>query len=171
MKNVCQERRKYPRYDTEVKIFFHVTYDIKTKVKFKVLVGHHKGLGAHKYSGLSKNVSVEGLGFVSHKKLEKGDLLFIEVYEPKMKAPVKMEGQVRWSRKLPDKENGKDLFHTGVRVILVNDKLVADTISFEKKYNVMWSAVLQSLFGSFAAMLRKTSKSHKLHVEGRKCKK
>jgi len=158
MKNIYQERRKYPRYDTEVKIYFHVTYDIKTKVKFKVLVGHHKGLSAHKYSGLSKNVSAEGLGFVSRKKLEKGDLLFIEVYEPKIKGPIKMEGQVRWCRKLADKDRGRDLFHTGVRVILVNDKLVADTIYFDKKCNLMWSAVLQSLFGSFAAMLRKTKK-------------
>lgn len=158
MKKTCEERRKYPRYDTEVKIFFHVTYDIKTKVKFKVLVGHHKGLSSHKYSGISQNVSAEGLGFISHKKLEKGDLLFIEVYEPKMRRPVKMEGQVRWSRKLPEKDKGNDLYHTGVRVILVNDKLVADTICFEKKYNVMWSAVLQSVFGSFAAMLRKTKK-------------
>ena len=55
------ERRKYLRYDTEMKVYFRVKYDIETRVKFKVL----KGEPTHKYSGLCKNVSVEGLCFVS----------------------------------------------------------------------------------------------------------
>jgi hypothetical protein len=155
VKNIDRERREYPRYDTEVKIYFHLKYDIQTRVKFKVLVSNHKASDSHKYSGLSKNVSAEGLCFISKKKLEKGDLLFIEVYEPKVKGPVKMEGQVRWSRKLPGKTRAKDAYFTGVRIILVDNKLVSDTIYFDKKYKVMWSTILESLFGNFAATLKK----------------
>ncbi len=158
MNKVDIEKRLYPRYDTEVKLHFHVKYDMETKVKFKVLVSNHKGESTHIYSGVSKNASVEGLCFVSKKKLRKGDLLFMEVFEPKVKGPVRMEGQVRWSCKLPGKPGEEGEYFTGVRLILVNNELVTDTIYFDKKYKIVWSVVLDSLFGKFSAALRKSKK-------------
>ena len=155
MKKIVSERRKYPRYDTEIKIYFHVKYTLETKVKFEVLEEGHESRHGHKYSGFSKDVSAEGLGFISRKRLEEGDVLYIEVYEPKVKRPVKMEGEVRWSRKLPEKHEGKNIYHTGVRLISVNGKPVVDTIYFDKKYKILWSAVLDAMFGSFAAALKK----------------
>ena len=146
------ERRKYPRYDTELKVYFQVKYDIKTRVEFEVVESVHPEGVAHKYSGLCNNVSVEGLCFVSKKRLEKGDILLIEVYEPAVKKPVRMEGQVRWSEKLPGGDEKEDAFHTGVQLISVGNKPVSDSVYFDKKYKVMWSAVLESLFGTFAAM-------------------
>lgn len=145
------ERRKHIRYDTEMKLYFHVKYDIKTRVKFAVIDG---GV-VHKYSGLCKNVSAEGLCFVSNKKLNKGDLLLVEVYEPIVKGPVIMEARVQWCRQLPDDHKKKPMFHAGVRIVSVNGKLVRDTIHMDKEYKVAWSIVLDSLFGNFAAMIRK----------------
>ena len=147
------ERRKYPRYDTELKVYFQLKYEIRTRVKFQIMRAGPKSRAGRKYSGLSKNVSVEGMCFVSRKKLKKEALLFIEVYEPRVKSPVKMEGEVRWSKKISGET--KDAFHTGVRLISVNGKPVSDSIYFDNKYNVMWSVVLESLFGDFAAALRK----------------
>lgn len=158
MKKTGIERRLYQRYDTEVKLHFHVKYDMETKVKFKILVSNHRGETTHIYSGISKNASVEGLCFVSRKKLRKGDLLFMEVFEPKVKGPVRMEGQVRWSCKLTGKAGEEGEYFTGVRIILVNNELVTDTIYFDKKYKIVWSAVLDSLFGKFSAALRKSRK-------------
>ena len=148
------ERRKYLRYGTEMKVYFRVKYDIETRVKFKVLQGE----STHKYSGLCKNVSVEGLCFVSKKKLNVGDLLLLEVYEPIIKGPIVMEGQVRWSRRLPGEDGAEDVYHTGVKLALVNGKSVPDSIRLDSKYKVAWSIVLDSLFGNFAAMVRKLKK-------------
>jgi len=152
MKKIKIERRKYPRYDTELKVYFQVRYDVRTKVKFQIMTNGREGAVPHKYSGLSKNVSAEGLSFASNKRLENGDILFIEVYEPKAKGPIRMEGQVRWSRKIP-RTKGKNIFQTGVELFSVNGKPVADSIYFDKKYKVMWSAVLDSVFGSFASTM------------------
>ena len=154
MGNVNLERRKYVRYDTDMKVYFHVKYDIKTRVKFKVI----KGGEEHKYSGLCKNVSVEGLCFVSNKELSNGDLLLLEVYEPIVKGPVIMEAKVRWCKKLPLDKKGKQMFSAGVQIISVNGKSVPPSIHIEKEYRVAWSTVLDSLFGNFAAMIRKLKK-------------
>ena len=149
------DRRKYLRYDTELKVYFRVKYDLKTRVKFRVMKSEHAELAGHKYSGLCRNVSVEGLCFSSKKKLEKGDILLIDVYEPIVKTPVTMEAEVRWSRRVPGGDGG---YRTGVRLVSVNGASVADSINFDRKYKVMWSRVLEALFGNIAAMVRKLKK-------------
>lgn len=149
--HVKSERRRHPRYDAEMKVYFHVKYDIKTRVRFKVL----KGDAEHKYSGLCKNVSAEGLCFVARKRLTPGDLLLIEVYEPMLKTPAIMEAEVRWCRPSSGSKRKGGTFQTGVRVVMVNGRFVRDTIYMDKEYKVVWSDVLDSLFGDFAAMIRK----------------
>lgn len=154
MKELNKERRKYSRYDTDMKISFKVKYDIKTKVKFRV-INSQQIPDTRKYSGVSKNISVEGLCFISTKKLEKGQRLSLEVYVSNMKEPVQMEGEVRWSQELPPQTKMKDMFHTGVQLISVKDKSVADSIHFDSEYKVMWSVVLESVFGNFVTMVNK----------------
>ncbi len=155
MKIVKKERRKYTHYDTELKINFQVKYDINTKVRFRVVENFGKRVSGHKYSGICENVSAQGLCFAAGKKMKKGDLLMLSVYPPNSKRPVKMEGQVRWSRKLPGREKGRFNCHTGVLLVAVNGKSLADSIYFDEQYDVIWSAALNSLFGSFAAMANK----------------
>jgi hypothetical protein len=145
-----------------MKLYFHVKYDIKTRVKFAVIDCGK----THKYSGLCQNVSAEGLCFVSHKKLNKGDHLLLEVYEPIIKGPVIMEARVRWCRQLPEDHKKYPMFHAGVRIVSVNGETVRDTIHIDKEYKVAWSIVLDSLFGNFSDMLRKLKAKKKL-----KCKK
>ncbi len=151
MAHVASERRRHTRYDTEMKVYFDVKYDIKTRVKFAVIDGNV----VHKYSGLCENVSAEGLCFVSKKRLNKGDLLLMEVYEPSVKGPAIMAAQVRWCRQLPDDRRKTHMFRAGVRIISVNGKLVHGTIRMDEEYKVVWSNLLDSLFGNFAAMIRK----------------
>ena len=151
---IDKERRKYYRYDTEMKIYFQVSYDIRTKVNFQVLDSTKKKGISTKHSGLSKNISAEGLSFVSKRKLELGDILLLEVYAPNVKIPVLMDGEVRWSHKIPQAPKHKDMFHTGVRLISVNGKSVADSIYYDQKYKVDWSIVLESVFGSFKEMVK-----------------
>ena len=150
MKKFDKERRKYYRYDTEMKIYFRVSYDVQTKVTFQVIDGDK----SKRYSGISKNISVEGIYFVSEKELKEGDKLLIEINTPKMKVASLMEGEVRWSHKVLDDPKYSDMFHTGVKIITVDGESVADSIYHDKKYAVDWSIVLESVFGSFNEMIR-----------------
>lgn len=158
MPTVEQERRRYSRYDTEMKIYYQVAYDIKTKIKFKVVNSEKNKISLRKYSGLSKNISVEGLCFVTKKKLNKGDMILLEVYVPNVLTPVRMEGQVQWTKKQPE---SKGIYDTGVKLISVDGKLISQSIHFDKKYNIFWDAVLDAVFGSFRKMVRKIKKNKK----------
>ncbi|MGD9015695.1 MAG: PilZ domain-containing protein [Candidatus Omnitrophota bacterium] len=155
-----RERRKYQRYNTEMEVYFRVIYDIRTKVRFQVLDIHKPGHPLKKYFGISKNISVEGLRFVSKKKLKKGDILLLEVYAPNVKIPIQMRGEVRWSRKLLHGPKKKNLFHTAVRLTLVNGRSVADSIHFDVGYKVAWSTVLEAVFGGYKTMVKKLKYSN-----------
>ena len=152
MENSDINRRKYPRYDTEMEVYFKVRYDINIRVEFHLIENRHDGSAALKYFGLCNNVSVEGLLVVSKKHLVKDDLLMLEIYDPIKKSPVKMEGQVRWSEKCPGPSREHDMFYTGIQVATVNDRAVMDSIYFDRKHQVVWSAILESLFGNFETL-------------------
>ena len=153
--NKNTERRKYERFDTEIKIYFRVTYDIQTVVKFQVIDKHKDQVSSRKYSALSKNVSVEGLAFVASKELQRGERLHLEVYLPGQKDPVEMNGEVRWSKVLPPGVKDRKKFETGVRLITVDGKSVAETIHYDEAYKIVWSAALESILGNFRIFMQK----------------
>ena len=152
-----EERRKYERFDTEVKIYFHVDYDIETTVKFQVVDKKKAKASSPKYSALSKNVSAEGLCFTSEKELREYDILLLEVYLPDEKNPILMEGEVRWSQPISSNETNK--FNAGVKLITVNGRSVAESIYYDKANHVIWSIVLESILGSFKKFAQKIHKS------------
>ena len=143
------EKRKYERYDTEIKLYFDLAFDVETKVKYQLLDKDHKKVLSRKYPALSKNVSAEGLSFVAAQPLKKGDYLNLEVYLPKATQPVRMEGEVCWSRNFAHGKQGGDAFQTGVLLKKVNGQPVQGTIYFDKEYNVNWSIALESVLGKF----------------------
>lgn len=147
-----KERRKYARYDTEAKIYFCVEYDIKTKIKFKIL--DDEGLLARKNAAVSRNVSAEGLSFSANRKLKKGEILYLEVYLPSQKNPITMTGEVRWSHPRSGKLKDSYKFDSGVRLLMVEDKIVSKTIYFDKKHSIYWSVILDYIFGSFSRLVK-----------------
>ena len=145
MKTSQRNRRKFERIDKEAQIQFEFTYDAQTKVKYQVAdQTDHKNL-VKKFSATSKNISANGLCFTSGKKLKKGQNLNLELYLPKIKEPIHMSGQVRWS----DRSQSEKIFHTGVKLITVEGYNVAQSVHFDKDYHVYWSKVLDSVFGTF----------------------
>ncbi len=152
MEDMGTNRRRYPRYDTEMEVYFKVRYDTHVRVEFQVVESHHEGSIAPKYFGLCNNVSAEGMLIVSKKRLVKGDILMLEVYDPIIKNPIKMEGQVRWCEKCPGPSKEHDVAYTGIQIMSVNGKPVVDSLYFDKKHMVVWSAVLESIFDTFAAI-------------------
>ena len=161
MIDVGKDRRKYYRYDTEMKLHFRVHYDIRTKVKFHILNAIKKRILLKRYSGVSKNISAEGLCFVSRKKLTVGDILLLEIYPPKAKKPVLLEGEVRWSHPVSTDPRYKKLCHTGVKLLLADGKAVSGSIFHDKENDVAWSVVLESVFGSFKKMIKSLKEKHK----------
>jgi len=151
------ERRRYPRYDTEVKIYFQVTYDIRTKVKYQIISEDGK-VKAEKHSAISQNVSAEGLCFRSTHQSSIGDTLQIEVYLPKRKEPVFMSGEVRWSRELPECPDDGHNYDTGVKIFAVGSKPVHDSIYFDEENKVVWSVVLDSILGNFRKIIQSKEK-------------
>jgi len=156
------EKRKYERYDSGLKIYFDFCYDVETKVKYQ-LVDRYKGkLLPQKYSAIGHNVSAQGLSFTSRKKLKKNDSLSLEIYLPTAQKPVHMQGQVRWSRKAPStitKTESKDIYLSGIQLTSVDEKSVTKSIYFDEDYQVTWSIVLESVFGNFRILAMKKLKS------------
>ncbi len=151
-----EEKRRYERYDTALKIYFDFAYDIKTKVKFQLIDRKKAKTLSPKYSALSKNVSAEGLCFASRKKLQKGDYLNLEVYLPGAVTPVRMQGEVRWSLVMPAAADMTDpgAYQTGVLLMTVNGESVPETIHYDKEYRLHWSVVLESVLGSFKNVVK-----------------
>lgn len=148
-----KEKRKYLRYGTEMKVCYRINYDIRTKVRFRILEDKEK-LAFKRYSGVSDNISIKGLCFSTRKKLEKKDMLLLEVYPPAMKNPVCMEGEVRWCEKKTKKLRNENLYYVGVKLISVEGKTVSRSTHYDKEYKIMWGAVLEALFGNFKEMAK-----------------
>jgi len=147
------ERRRYERYETELEIVFHHKYKLQTKVSFRLIRPESSGL--KKYKGITRDVSVEGLGFNSPKKLITGEILELELYLPEQKKPLRMNGEVRWSMLALSKKPEAYKYDTGVRLLTIGRKKVIDTVRFDKEYGVYWSAVLDSIFGNFKIIAKK----------------
>jgi len=146
-----KDSRKNTRYATEVKVYFHFPYELESKIDYRVLDKDHKKALSPVYSGLSKNVSAEGLCFNSEQELKKDDNLHIELQLPGDKSIVSMEGVVRWC--LPAQK--KAGFDTGVHLHSVNGRKIQESIYFDATYQVEWSALLEAVIGKFRILAQK----------------
>jgi len=155
-----KEKRKYKRYNTEAKIYFDFAYDLETKVKFELIEEKKKLKSKKKYLAVSRNVSAEGLCFVTHKEVKEGDPLSMEIYLPSAIEPIQMMGKVKWcdavsessTYVLDDKKN-KQMYYIGVFLVSVDGKPVDASLHFDKEYGVNWSVVLESIFGSYKMLM------------------
>jgi hypothetical protein len=143
------ERRQHPRYDTNINIQFKVAFDITTKIDYQIIQPSRGELLPEKYSGISKNISVEGIGFQTDRKLKKGDILILDVYAPNVNEPIRMEGAVRWCQPMSREGDKPEHYETGVKISRVQGEPVDKTIYWDKLHNILWSNVLESVFSSF----------------------
>ncbi len=162
MEGASEERRRFERYDTSAEIYFRVTYDVKTKIRYKLLDKEDE-TAYRKYLAIGRNVSVQGIAFTSFKQLNQGDKLHLEVYLPGSKEPVHMDGEVRWSKGLDPDQEMNNQFVTGVRILDVMGRNVDETVRLDEKTNVQWSIVLESILGQFR---RLEVERHKKDSEG-----
>ncbi len=142
MSDKDSERRKYSRFDTKSEVFFKVVYDFRTRIEFKVVDDESND---KTYTGLSQNVSVEGLCFSSPKVLEKGQMLQMSVQISGRKEPVELEGEVRWAKESIE-ESQKGIFDVGVQLRVINGQSVDTSIFFDDVNKTYWSSVLEIFF-------------------------
>ena len=150
-----QERRKYKRYDTDAKIYFTVNYEVNTKLEFQVVDRRNGTVESQKHPAVGRNISAAGMGFSSAKALAKGDILHLEVFIPGKTEQIQMIGEVRWSQENKKTRKPEEKFDTGIQLISVNGKAVADSIFFDETHKVIWSNVLESVLGSFRVLEQK----------------
>lgn len=147
---VSFEHRKYQRFDSERKVFYDFAYDFESMVEVEPI---HSDEGVipqrFKYSGVTRNVSLEGLCFRADHELRRGDLLNLEVFIPGDDQPVHLLGEVRWTFLAEDEQKPESSFDTGVVLRTVEGKGVRETIHFDENYHVYWSDVLESILGRF----------------------
>jgi len=142
----------------ERKIMYDFAYDMETKMKFHVSGERNQEFSRQKFLALSKNVSTEGLCFVSEKKLEKGVYLNLEIYLPGEKDRIRMEGEVKWCAHVSAKDGGqeqKQQFDTGVKLVSIEGRSVRESVYFDDTYQVEWSTVLESILGKYRILMQK----------------
>jgi len=162
------DKRKFKRYNTEAKVYFDFAYDLETKVKFELLKEGKEPKLKKKHLAVSRNISAEGLCFVSHTSVKEGDLLYMEVYLPNAAEPIRMRGKVKWcdassessTYVLDDKKN-KQMYQIGVILSFIEGEPVSDSIHFDEEYGVNWSVVLESVFGSYKMLMGEKYKKDK----------
>ncbi|MDD5291675.1 MAG: PilZ domain-containing protein [Candidatus Omnitrophica bacterium] len=146
------ERRRYERYPSEVKVYFSVVYDVRAKVKFRVVDKNNEcQVLSERLPAISKDVSAEGMRITCRKELKKGDLLDLEVHAPGRSDPLNMEGEVRWSQPL----SGSDRFDIGVKLSTINGKIVTVSVYHDGANEIVWSSILESVFGDFKKIAQK----------------
>ena len=141
------EQRKAERYPVARDVEFDFFYDFKSAMKVSEQV-ETKTDQRIKYYAQSKNVSLQGLCFKCEKHLDRGDVLDLELLIPGDDEAVRLQGEVRWVKSLPEEE-GHVAYDIGVKVCTVNGIAADSTIYFDKNYHVYWSEVLESILGKF----------------------
>ena len=79
---------------------------------------------------------------------------------PKQAAPILMTGEVRWCKEVSEKKDPQE-FATGVKLLSVNGKPVANSIFFDQEEKIVWSAVLESIFGNFRKFAQEKARPKK----------
>ena len=142
---MSNDNRQSERYDKELQVNFDFLYDAAAAMTYVVENAEHR---LEKYVAISKNICASGLCLTSPHKLERGQTLRLEVYLPKSRQPIHMEGEVRWCRSA-EKEEDQHMFDAGIRLKAVEGQSVDPTVHLDESYHVIWSNVLESIFGTF----------------------
>ncbi len=97
----------------------YIRFDVQTRVNFRVKQKKEGEAPTARVSGLSKNISAEGICIKSETQLRPGSKLELEIFLPAESKPLHLKGEVRWSRPLGSGE-GKPVFATGVKLFTID---------------------------------------------------
>lgn len=143
------ERRRHTRYDSEVKVVFYTSFNFEAKLDFRFKKPDEKDFSHAKYYGTTKNISAEGLCFMTNMELCKRDSLWMELFLPSQDKPVLIQGRVRWSRVQKPASSGEKQVETGITVLSVNGEEVQKTLVLDEVHKIYWSNLLECVLGEY----------------------
>ena len=96
----------------------YVRFNVKTEVKFQAQQKYQGQTPSENVSAITKNLSVEGVCFLTDKALDPGNMLKLEIVVPDQPEVLHLRGEVMWSIpvSLPD---GKQGYETGVKLFTI----------------------------------------------------
>ncbi len=145
------EKRQADRYIKVLDLnFFDFPYDAETKLSYKV-----EEEDGEKYAGKSKNIGASGLCLTSDHKLKKGQHLHLEIFLPQSRQPIHMDGEVCWCSPSVDL---KAMFDAGIKLKAVEGESVQESVHMDKAHHILWSNVLESVFGTFRKLVQEKHK-------------
>jgi hypothetical protein len=143
------DKRSYTRLCKTEDVSTEFAYDVRTRMTFRFKKGSYDD--ANLYTGAIKNISAEGLCFVSNQPVNPGEKLEILVSLPGAERAIKMDAEARWTA-ISKEENNNSRFDTGVRIVTVDGNPVAKSVYYDETYHVHWSIVLEAVLGRFRIM-------------------
>lgn len=147
------DHRTYQRHPLKDKALVNFIYDFHANVDVRSAEASIKP-AAIKCQGVCKNISAEGLCFVSRKKLKRGEKLDLKFYISADNPPLHMQGNVRWSKAVPGSRPRFSQFDTGLKLVTIEGRTVGDSIHFDEKYNLYWSDVLELISGKWKQFVK-----------------
>jgi len=134
-------QRTYHRHSLKDKALVNFLYDFHANVDVRSAEESIKPAPI-KCQGVCKNISAEGLCFVSRKKLKRGEKLDLKFYVSANNPPLNMQGNVRWSKAAPGSWPAYSQYETGLKLTTIEGRAVGDSIHFDETYKIYWSDVL-----------------------------
>lgn len=96
---ILRERRKYVRFKKETKIRYHLLHKPSAFTQSK-----------------TADISRKGLSLLTYEKLRSKDWLNLEIELPNFSRPVRLTGQVVWTKDLQKQDDqGRRLFYVGIK--------------------------------------------------------
>jgi hypothetical protein len=141
--------RVHDRHDYRAQVYFDFIYDFHAKIEFEKYSPDNFSASDQRHSGLTRNISTQGICFTTDVEVTANSIVDIFVYVPDEERPVNLKGEVRWSKIVGVNPEGSKRFDVGVHLLTVNGKGVQETIHFDDSYHVYWSDVLELLLGKF----------------------
>lgn len=143
------DKRLHERHDYREQVYFDFIYDFQAKVDFNSFDEENESGNSEQYSGITHNVSTQGLCFSTDAEVSSHSILDIYVHLMNKDETVKLQGEVRWNKVTSVDQNGNKRFDVGIHLTQINGRSVQETIHYDENYHIYWSEVLESLLGNF----------------------
>jgi len=99
-----REKRKFVRFQEDMKIRYNRINSTSSRNNTKM-----------------RNISTKGLCISTYEKLEKKDMLDLEIEVPGFSKPVRLTGSVMWVKELRSADkDGRRMFYTGLRFVKID---------------------------------------------------
>ncbi len=92
----------------------YIRLGVRIKINFQVRKKKGGQPASDRIRAITRDLSMDGISFVSGSRLQPGDLLKLEIFLPSHPKALHLEGKVIWTS--PVKQMGREMLETGVKL-------------------------------------------------------